>query len=208
MANYVNQHKMQRLQFFPFGLLIKPAVFVLCLLPLMQAVYAVSQNQLSANPVESLLHLTGEWGLRFLLLTLAVTPMQMIFKWVWIARFRRMLGLYAFFYAALHMLIWLVLDHGLQWETVWKELTEKKFIALGFISLLGLLPLAFTSNRLFTRKLGKRWKPLHRAVYPLTLLAIVHFLWQVKANDIIEPVIYLSVLLLLLSWRFFRLVKQ
>lgn len=187
--------------------LIKPVVFVLGLLPLALAIYAVSQNRLGANPVESLLHLTGEWGLRFLLLTLAATPVQMVLKWSWAARVRRMLGLYAFFYALLHMLIWLVLDQGLQWQAVWREVIEKKFIALGFVALIGLVPLAVTSNRFSIRKLGKRWKPLHRAIYPLTLLAVVHFLWQVKANDVKEPAIYLSVLLMLFAWRFYRLLK-
>lgn len=189
-------------------LLIKPATFVLCLLPLMLAVLAVSQNQLGANPVESLLQLTGEWGLRFLLITLAVTPVQFIFRWAWVARLRRMLGLFAFFYAVVHMLIWLVLDHRMEWDLVWQEIIEKKFIAVGFVALLGLLPLAMTSNRLAIRKLGKRWKPLHRLVYPLTLLAVVHYLWQVKANDIFEPLTYLVVLLLLLAWRFFKMLKQ
>jgi len=188
--------------------LLKPVTFVLCLLPLLVAVYAVSQNQLGANPVESLLHLTGEWGLRLLLITLIVSPLQFLFKWSWVARLRRMLGLFAFFYAFLHMLIWLVLEQGMEWQVVWQEVLEKKFILLGFVALIGLVPLAVTSNRFSVRKLGKRWKPLHRLAYPITLLAVVHFLWQVKANDIIEPVIYLAVLMALLLWRFVRLLKM
>lgn len=188
--------------------LIKPATFVLCLLPFVLAIVAIAQNRLGANPVESLLHLTGEWGLRFLLITLAVTPLQFIFKWAWVARLRRMLGLFAFFYAFVHMAIWLVLDQGLQWQLIWTDIIEKKFIAVGFVALIGLLPLVLTSNRLAIRKLGKRWKPLHRLVYPLTLLAVVHFIWQVKANDLFEPLIYLAVLLALLAWRFMRMLKQ
>lgn len=188
--------------------LLKPVVFISCLLPLAAAIFAVAQNRLGANPIESLLHITGEWGLRFLLITLCVTPLQFIFKWGWIAKLRRMLGLFAFFYAVMHMLVWLVLDQGLDWATIIKEIVEKKYITVGMIALLGLLPLALTSNRLAIRKLGKKWKPLHKLVYPLTLLVIVHFLWQVKAKDIAEPALYLGVLLILLSWRFLRMVRS
>ncbi len=188
--------------------LIKPATFLLCLLPVALAVYAVSQNRLGANPVESLLQLTGDWGLRFLLVTLAVTPLQFIFKWAWIARLRRMLGLFAFFYAVLHMVIWLVLDHGLRWDLIVQDIIEKKFIAVGVVVVAGLIPLALTSNRFSIRKLGTRWKTLHRIIYPLTLLAVVHYLWQVKANDIYEPLLYLVVLMILLGWRFYRLLKH
>ncbi len=187
---------------------IKPVTFILCSLPLVLAIYAVSQNNLGANPVEGLLVTTGEWGLRFLLITLAVTPLQFMFKWAWVAKLRRMLGLFAFFYAMMHMLIWLVLDMGLEWSAVVNEIIEKKYIAVGVIALLGLLPLALTSNRWAIRKLGKKWKPLHRLVYPLTLLVVVHFLWQVRANDIIEPVMYLAVLLVLLGWRFYKSLSR
>ena len=186
---------------------IKPVTFLLCSLPVVLAIYAVSQNNLGANPIEGLLLLTGEWGLRFLLITLAVTPLQFIFRWSWIATLRRMLGLFAFSYGVLHMLIWLVLDQNLDWSSVISEIIEKKYIAVGFIALIGLLPLALTSNRWSIRKLGRKWKPLHRLVYPLTLLVIVHFLWQVKANDIIEPAMYLVVLLLLLAWRLRKMLS-
>lgn len=203
----VIQRSMLMQQKFSTRGLIKPATFILCALPLIVAIYAVSQDQLGANPVEGLLLLTGEWGLRFLLITLAVTPLQFMFKWLWVAKLRRMLGLFAFFYAVMHMLIWLVLDQGLDWSSVLNEILEKKYIAVGVIALLGLLPLALTSNRWAIRKLGKKWKPLHRLVYPLTLLVVVHFLWQVRANDIIEPVMYLAVLMGLLCWRFYRVLK-
>ncbi len=203
----VIQRSMLMQQKFSTRGLIKPATFILCALPLIVAIYAVSQDQLGANPVEGLLLLTGEWGLRFLLITLAVTPLQFMFKWLWVAKLRRMLGLFAFFYAVMHMLIWLVLDQGLDWSSVLNEIFEKKYIAVGVIALLGLLPLALTSNRWAIRKLGKKWKPLHRLVYPLTLLVVVHFLWQVRANDIIEPVMYLAVLMGLLCWRFYRVLK-
>ena len=198
------QRSMLMQQKFSIRSLIKPATFILCTLPLLVAIYAVSQDQLGANPIEGLLVLTGEWGLRLLLITLAVTPLQFMFKWLWVAKLRRMLGLFAFFYAVMHMLIWLVLDQGLDWSSVISEVLEKKYIAVGLIALLGLLPLALTSNRWAIRKLGKKWKPLHRMVYPLTLLVVVHFLWQVRANDIMEPAMYLAALLVLLGWRFFK----
>lgn len=192
---------------FSLRSLLKPVVFIICLLPIAAAIFAVANDQLGANPIEGLLHITGEWGLRFLLITLCVTPLQITFKWLWIARLRRMFGLFAFFYAALHLLIWLVLDQGLDLSTALSEIIEKKYITVGIVSLLTMVPLAVTSNRWSIRKLGKRWKPLHRLIYPLTVLAIVHFLWQVRAKDIMEPALYLGFLLLLLMWRFVRQVK-
>ena len=184
---------------FSWRILIKPAVFIICLIPLAMAVYAVASNRMGANPIEGVLHVTGEWGLRFLLITLSVTPLQFTFNWLWVARLRRMLGLYAFFYATLHLTIWVVLDQGLELGTVLREIVEKKYILVGIIALLTMLPLALTSNRWAIRKLGKKWKPLHRLVYPLTLLAIVHFLWQVRAKDVGEPAIYLAIFLFLLA---------
>lgn len=193
---------------FSLRSLIKPVVFLICLLPAVAGIFAVATNRLGANPVEGLLHLTGEWGLRFLLITLCVTPLQITFKWLWIAKLRRMLGLFAFFYACVHLAIWLVLDQGLDLSTAISEIFEKKYITIGIVSLLAMVPLAVTSNRWSIRKLGKRWKPLHRLIYPVSVLAIVHFLWQVRAQDVLEPAAYLGFLLLLLIWRFVRQVKS
>lgn len=189
-------------------LLIKPLVFVVCLLPLAAGVFNVATNPLMANPVEYLLHLTGEWGLKLLLITLCVTPLQISFKWLWVARLRRMLGLFAFFYALLHLVIWVVLEQELNIAAALREIVEKKYITIGIVSLLAMVPLAVTSNRWSIRKLGRRWKPLHRLIYPVTLLAIVHFLWQVRANDVLEPALHLGFLLLLLIWRFGRQVSK
>lgn len=193
---------------FSMRSLIKPAVFIVCLMPAVTGILAVATDRLGANPVEGLLHLTGEWGLRFLLVTLCVTPLQITFKWLWIAKLRRMLGLFAFFYACVHLSIWLVLDQGLDLAAAFSEIIEKKYITIGIISLLIMVPLAVTSNRWSIRKLGKRWKPLHRLIYPVAVLAIVHFLWQVRAKDVLEPAAYLGFLLVLLIWRFVRQVKS
>ncbi len=191
---------------FSIKSLTKPVVFILCLLPLIAGIYSIATNSLVANPVEDLLHLTGEWGLKFLLITLCVTPLQLTFKWLWIAKLRRMLGLYAFFYALLHLIIWVVLEQELDLSAAINEIIEKKYITIGIIALLAMLPLAVTSNRWAIRKLGKKWKPLHRMIYPIAVLVIVHFLWQVRAKDILEPAMHLGFLLVLLIWRFKKIV--
>lgn len=194
--------------FFSPARLAKPVLFIVCLFPLFSAMYGVAYNKLGANPVESILHLSGEWGLRFLLITLCVTPIQVIFKWVAVARVRRMLGLYAFFYTTLHLIIWVVLDQGLDVNGALKEIVEKKFITFGIIVWIGLLCLASTSNRWAVKKLGRNWKKLHNWVYVLTLFSVVHFIWQVKSSEWLEPSVYLGALTTLLLWRFYRLAAR
>ena len=192
---------------FSLMLFLKPAVFIACLIPALLAVYGVMSNKY-VDPVEALLLTTGEWSLRILLITLCVTPVQFIFKWGAVARLRRMLGLFVFFYATMHLLIWVVLDQGLELSEALSAIVEKKFITIGIIVWLGLLALAVTSNRFSVRKLGVRWKKLHNWVYLLAVLAVVHFVWQVKASEILEPAIYLILLTILLGWRFLRMVKR
>ncbi len=187
--------------------LVKPAVFVACLLPFFMVVAGVFGNKF-VDPIESLLLMTGEWGLRFLLLTLCITPLQITFKWPWIARLRGMIGLFAFFYATLHLSIWVVLDQRLNLGDVVNAVIEKPFITVGILAWLGLLPLALTSNRFSVVRLGRKWKKLHSVVYLLTLLVVVHYIWQVKASEVLEPLAYLGVLALLLLWRFARLIKR
>ncbi len=186
---------------------LKPLVFIVALLPAVFAVYGVANSQY-VDPVESLLKITGEWGLRFLLITLCVTPVQIIFKWVGVAKLRRMLGLFAFFYATMHLAIWVVLDQGLDLQEAVNAIVEKKFITLGITVWVGLLVLAVTSNRWSVRKLGRKWKSVHNSVYVLTVLAVVHFVWQVKASELLEPTAYLGALAVLLVWRFMRMVKR
>jgi len=189
-----------------YSRLLKPLVFVACLIPFGLAMFGVASNKF-VDPVESLLLLSGEWGLRFLLITLCVTPVQVIFKWPAFAKLRRMLGLFVFFYATVHLLVWFMLDQGLNIGDALNAIVEKKFITLGIVVWLGLLLLAVTSNRYSTVKLGRKWKKLHSWVYLLAVLAVVHFIWQVKATELLEPTIYLGVLLVLLMWRFMRLVR-
>lgn len=191
-----------------FSIWLKPVVFLLCLLPLVFNAMGVFQGTLGANPVEAILHGFGVWSLRLLLVTLCVTPVQLYFRWNAVAKLRRMLGLFAFFYALLHFAVWLVLDQQLSFSSAFADVIEKKYITIGMVVLFGLLVLAVTSNRWSVRKLGVRWKLLHRIIYPLAVLTIVHYLWQVRANDVLEPAAYLAVLLLLLIWRFARMIKQ
>ena len=191
-----------------FSIWLKPFVFLACLAPLLYNVLGVMQGSLGANPVEAILHSAGSWSMRLLLLTLCVTPLQQIFHWAAVAKLRRMLGLFVFFYASLHFAIWLVLDQQLNAATAFADIIEKKYITVGMVVLIGLGALTVTSNRWAVRKLGVGWKALHRIIYPLAVLTIVHYLWQVRANDVLEPALYLAVLLALLVWRFVKLMKR
>lgn len=178
----------------------KPLIFLLCLIPFGLLALDVLNQDLGANPLETVLHHTGEWALRFLLITLATTPLR---NWTGIAeliRFRRMLGLYAFFYASLHFLIWLFLDLELRWDLIGEAIVERPFITVGFAAWLLLVPLAVTSLRWFMRRMGPRWKMLHRLVYVIGVLGVLHFVWLVKA-DLAEPLIYAAFLALMLGAR-------
>jgi len=205
--NHVQENTAMSGAGFNISRLLKPLVFIACLIPFGMAVFGVVSGKF-VDPVESLLLISGEWGLRLLLVTLCVTPMQFIFKWPGVAKLRRMLGLFVFFYATVHLLVWVILDQGLNVGDALSAIVEKKFITLGIIVWVGLLILAVTSNRVATRKMGRKWKKLHSWVYMLAVLAVVHFVWQVRANEQLEPTAYLGVLAVLLLWRFVRLVKQ
>lgn len=182
---------------------IKPALFVLCALPLLSLVWAgfgIAGASLGANSVERVQDTFGQWALRFLVITLAVTPLRDWFNMPWLVQLRRLLGLYAFFYVVMHFLTWLILDQGLYWSGILEDIGKRPFITIGFAALLLLTPLAVTSTNKMMRRLGKRWKTLHRLVYLICLLAVWHYYWQVK-SDTTEPLIYLSIVLLLLGWR-------
>jgi len=187
---------------------IKPAVFLVCLLPLLLLALRAFNigGDLGANPVEKIQDTLGQWGLRFLMITLAVTPFRDWFDAPWLVMLRRMLGLYGFFYVLLHFLTWLILDQGMDWPGVLVDVTRRPFITIGFIALLLLIPLAVTSTNGMMRRLGKRWKTLHRLVYPITLLGVWHYWWQVKA-DIREPLLYLSIVVVLLAWRVWKALR-
>lgn len=182
---------------------IKPALFVVCALPLLSlvlAAFGIGGASLGANPVEKIQDTFGQWGLRFLCITLAVTPFRDWLSMPWLVQLRRMLGLYAFFYVLMHFLTWLILDQGLYWSGIVKDIGKRPFITIGFTALLLLVPLAVTSTNKMMRRLGKRWKSLHRLIYGICLLAVWHYYWQVKA-DTTEPLIYLAIVLVLLGWR-------
>ncbi len=188
---------------FFFRWLLKPAVFILLLLPVVFLAWGVAQDTLGANPVETVIRDLGEWGLRFLLLTLLVSPLRRLFNMPRLLRFRRMLGLFAFFYVSLHVLAYVWLDQGLDWQEIWLDILDRPFITVGMLAFVLLIPLALTSTKGMIRRLGKNWKRLHRLVYPIAILAIVHFFWMVKL-DITEPVIYAFLLFFLLAERLYR----
>lgn len=190
-----------------FYRLTKPLVFLACLLPfavlLLQA-FEVRGLNLGANPVEELLHTLGRWGLKILLLTLTITPLRRWTGWNWLIRFRRMLGLFAFFYIVLHFLTYAVLDQGLEVALVIEDVIKRPYITLGMTGLLLLIPLAVTSTKGMMRRLGKRWVKLHRLVYLIAILGVWHFYWQVKL-DTLEALVYAMLLAVLLATRIRRL---
>lgn len=182
---------------------LKVALFLLCLLPLGRLAletFAVAGLSLGANPVEELLHRLGKWGLNFLLITLAVTPLRRLSGWNWLIRLRRMLGVFAFFYIALHFLVYAGLDQRFGLAAILEDIAERPYITLGMTALVLLLPLALTSTNSMMRRLGRRWQQLHRLVYPIAILGVWHFYWQVKL-DTLEPSIYAAILAALLGFR-------
>ncbi|MEW6331865.1 MAG: protein-methionine-sulfoxide reductase heme-binding subunit MsrQ [Pseudomonadota bacterium] len=179
----------------------KPALFATALLPLVYLVYRALIGDLGANPVETINRYTGDWVLRFLLITLAVTPLRRLTGWNGLLRYRRMLGLFAFFYACVHFLSWVWLDQYFVLADIVADVAKRPFITVGFASFLMLIPLALTSTNAMIRRLGaKRWQRLHRLVYLIGIGGVVHFLWLVK-SDIREPLIYGVILALLLGFR-------
>lgn len=178
----------------------KLVVFVLCLLPLGYLGLGIYEEDLGPNPVEYLTHETGIWALRLLLLTLAITPLRRLTGWRRPVLLRRMLGLFSFFYACLHLLIWLWLDRELVWSGMFDDILKRPYITVGFIAFLILLTLAATSNSFCMQRLGRRWKRLHRLAYVAAALGILHYIWLVKA-DLLQPMIYLVVFLLLMGLR-------
>ena len=181
----------------------KPLVFALCLLPLMWLLYLVAQDQLGANPQEALIRATGDWALRFLVIVLAVTPLRELSGLSALARYRRMLGLFMYFYALLHFLSYSGFDMGFDVADIVIDIAKRPFILVGSLALLLLTPLAATSFNAAIRTLGaKRWQRLHRLVYVVAGLAILHFFWmRAGKNDFAEVAVYAALLALLLGWR-------
>ena len=179
---------------------LKPGVFLLCSLPFLLLATAVYQQNLGANPIETLNHSTGDWTLRFLLITLSMTPLRQLSGWTGWIRFRRMLGLFAFFYAVLHFLSWIWLDQQFLWPSIVEDVLERPYITVGFTAFVLLIPLALTSNGYSMRKLKRRWQTLHKLVYLIAVLGVLHYLWLVKADNL-EPLVYLGTLVFLLVFR-------
>jgi sulfoxide reductase heme-binding subunit YedZ len=184
----------------------KAVVHALCLVPLailswqFWDVYRTGSDALGADPVAEIEHRLGIWALRFLLIALAVTPLRQLTGQPVLIRFRRMLGLYAFAYASLHLAAYLVLDLRGYWLQIFEEIVKRPYITVGFAAWLLLVPLAVTSTTGWIRRLGKRWAALHKLVYAIAVLAVLHFWWLVK-SDIREPALYAGILAVLLGWR-------
>jgi sulfoxide reductase heme-binding subunit YedZ len=178
----------------------KAAAFVLAALPAVVLAVDGLRGNLTADPIEEITHRTGWWALTLLMVTLAVTPFRRLTGWNQLVQLRRMLGLFAFFYAALHLLTYVVLDLFFAFDILLEDVMERPYITVGFAAFLMLLALAVTSTKGSIRRLGRRWRQLHRLVYLAALLGVVHFYWQVKA-DTREPLIYAGVLLVLLAAR-------
>ena len=185
----------------------KPLLFAACLLPCVWLFYAAAADQLGANPAEALIRSSGDWTLRLLCLTLAVTPLRVLANQPALARFRRMLGLFTFFYATLHFLAYAWLDMGFDAAVIARDIPKRPFALVGFLALLLMLPLAATSFNRAIRALGAaRWQALHRAVYAIAVLAILHFFWmRAGKHDFAEVAVYAAIVAALLGWRALRL---
>jgi sulfoxide reductase heme-binding subunit YedZ len=188
---------------------LRPLVFALCSVPLVLLVLGAFNiaGTLGTNPVETIQDSLGEWGLRLLVITLAITPLRDWFGAPWLVLLRRMLGVFAFVYVLLHFLTWLVLDQGLYWAGILPDIAKRPFITIGFAALLLLIPLAVTSTNAMMRRLGTRWKTLHRLIYVIVPLGVWHYYWQVKA-DVREPLIYAAIVAVLLGWRIFKHLRS
>jgi sulfoxide reductase heme-binding subunit YedZ len=180
----------------------KPILFILALLPLGRLVWFGLQNDLGANPIEFVTRSTGTWALIFLGITLAMTPMRVLTGQTSFIKLRRMFGLFCFFYACLHFLIWFWLDQNLDLQTMWADVIKRPFITMGFLTFVLLIPLAITSNHFSVRALGRRWSLLHRLVYVIACTALIHYWWhKAGKNDFQTVSIYVAVILLLLLCR-------
>lgn len=189
------------------GKKIKPVLFILLLIPLALLVYRFFNGGLGANPIETINRYTGDWALRILLLTLAFSPIIRITRWNNIIQYRRMVGLFAFFYVCLHLTSYTVLDQYFDFAAIIDDVFKRPFITAGFASFILLIPLAITSTNKMVERLQYRWIQLHRLVYLIAMLAVLHFWWMVKI-DTTEPMIYAIILAVLLGFRVFYYFKR
>jgi sulfoxide reductase heme-binding subunit YedZ len=179
----------------------KVAIFLFCLVPLGVLVWRALTANLGANPVEFIQHATGDWTLRFLVFTLSITPLRKLLKLPELIRFRRMLGLFAFFYACLHFLTYLGPDQSFDLAAIWRDVAKRPFITVGFTAFVLLIPLAITSTAGWIRRLGgRRWQMLHRAIYISAICGVIHYYWLVK-SAVLRPLTYAAIVAVLLLWR-------
>jgi len=179
----------------------KVVVFFVSSIPFVLLSWGLLRNDLGINPVETLQHTTGDWTLRFLVFTLAITPLRKTFKLPELIRFRRMLGLFAFFYVVLHFVTYLGPDQSFNFSGMWDDVAKRKFVTVGFAAFVLLIPLAITSTTGWIRRLGgKRWQALHRSIYVCAILGVIHYYWLVK-SDVRKPVFYGVLVGILLLWR-------
>ena len=190
-------------------LYLKPIVFLICLLPIILVLTDLFEisGTLGANPIENIQDRFGIWGLRFIVILLLISPLKKISGIIWLIQFRRMIGLFAFFYVLMHFLVWLLLEQSLLMPAIIEDVTKRPFITIGFIALLILLILASTSTSKIRRSMGKKWDKLHQSVYLASILGIWHFWWQVK-KDITEPLIYAVIIFILLTYRLWDKYKK
>lgn len=183
-----------------FNNIVKPASFILLMLPLLLLIVGLFFDTLGANPIETIIRDLGEWALRILLLALSLSPLSRLLKWPQLIQLRRMTGLFVFFYASLHLLFYLGFEQSFDIGLVFEDIWERPFITVGFAGFLTLIPLAITSTRIKRRQMGARWKRLHQLVYLAVILCVIHFWWLVKA-DVSTPMVYASVTAILLLER-------
>lgn len=186
---------------------IKVSLFILALIPLARLLWLGLNDNLGANPIEFIERSTGTWALIILLITLALTPIRLITGMVWQIQLRRMMGLFMFFYACLHFVTYVWLDHWFDWNEIAKHIIKHPYVLVGFSAFVLALPLALTSTNSMMRRLGARWKQLHYSVYLIAILGVLHFWWLVK-KDVREPLVYAAVLTLLLGVRLYYLYKK
>ena len=182
---------------------VKLFIYLACFLPLVWLFYAALNDALGANPIEVVTRRLGEWGLQLLLITLCMTPLRDIIKQPWPIQIRRLLGLFAFFFVILHFITYLWLDQFFDWPEIWADIIKRPFITFGMLAVVGLVPLAITSNRYSQRRLAGGWRKLHRLIYPISILAVLHFFWLVKA-DMLRPAVMSLCLGLLLLYRIIK----
>ncbi len=179
---------------------LKPGIFLVCLLPLARLAWKALNHGLGANPIQVITFSTGTWTLVFLMLTLSVTPARRLSKLFWLIQYRRMLGLFAFFYGCLHFLTYVWLDQFFDIHSIYKDIFKRPFITAGFTAFVLMIPLALTSTQRAIRRLGKRWQMLHRLIYLSAIAGVIHYIWLVK-KDVRTPLIYAFILAILLLYR-------